>query len=97
MDLFMTLVADRVAADNVLRKVDALVDRGRLGRVTGRVRGFGVGHLSFRSGSVRCAGLVRQNWHSEALLPIWSLLPALLLGGRLNAVQPAGSGVRLRG
>ena len=33
MDLFMTLVADRVAADNVLRKVDALVDWGRVGRV----------------------------------------------------------------
>ena len=38
MDLFMTLVADRVAADNVLRKVDALVDWGRLGQVLGPVR-----------------------------------------------------------
>ena len=38
MDLFMTLVADRVAADNVLRKADALVDRGRVGRVLGPVR-----------------------------------------------------------
>ena len=38
MDLFMTLVADRVAPDNVLRKVDALVDWGRVGRVLGPVR-----------------------------------------------------------
>ena len=38
MDLFMTLVADRVAADNVLRKVNALVDWGRVGRVLGPVR-----------------------------------------------------------
>ena len=38
MDLFMTLVADRVAADNVLRKVDALVDWGRVGWVLGPVR-----------------------------------------------------------
>ena len=38
MDLFMTLVADRVAADNVLRKVDALVDWGRVGQVLGPVR-----------------------------------------------------------
>ena len=38
MDLFMTLVADRVAADNVLRKVEALVDWGRLGQVLGPVR-----------------------------------------------------------
>ena len=37
MDLFMTLVADRVAPDNVLRKVDALVDWGRVGRVLGPV------------------------------------------------------------
>ena len=38
MDLFMTLVADRVAADNVLRKVDALMDWGRVGWVLGPVR-----------------------------------------------------------
>ena len=38
MDLFMTLVADRVVADNVLRKVDALMDWGRVGRVLGPVR-----------------------------------------------------------
>lgn len=38
MDLFMTLVAERVEPDNVLRKVDALVDWGRVERVLGGVR-----------------------------------------------------------
>ncbi len=66
MDLFMALVADRVAADNVLRKVDALVDWGRVGQVLGRV----LGPVRSRLGRAGCdvelmvRVLLLGQWHS---------------------------------
>jgi IS5 family transposase len=38
MDFFMRLISDRVAADNVLRKVSSLIDWKRLGWKVGKVR-----------------------------------------------------------